>query len=155
MRLNADGTTPRDQAAASPVYAEGYAAPAGFDWDLRTTPPILWVADREGDLLRAVVEDTSRAGEKRGALRGSHALPRGTAPAAVAFYRGALIPSLAGSLLVASAEARTLLAMSDQKVETLLQARAGAIHAIAVGPDGAIYLANPGALARLVPDDPR
>ena len=155
VRLNADGTTPRDQAAASPVYAEGYAAPAGFDWDLRTTPPILWVADREGDLLRAVVEDTSRAGEKRGALRGSHALPRGTAPAAVAFYRGALIPSLAGSLLVASAEARTLLAMSDQKVETLLQARAGAIHAIAVGPDGAIYLANPGALARLVPDDPR
>jgi glucose/arabinose dehydrogenase len=115
----------------------------------------LWVADREGGLLRAVVEDGSRAGEKRGALRRSYALPRGVAPASVAFYSSALIPPLAGSLLVASAEAATLLAISEQKVETLLQARAGAIHAVAVGADGAIYIANAGAIARLVPDDPR
>ena len=155
VRLNPDGTTPRDQAAASPVYAEGYAAPAGFDWDLRSAPATLWVADREGSLLRAVVADATRAGEKRGALRGSYALPRGSTPSGVAFYSSALIPSLAGSLLVASAEAGSLLAVSGQRIETLLQKHTGAIHAVAVGLDGAIYFATANEIGRVVPDDPR
>ena len=153
VRLNPDGTTPRDQAAASPVYAEGYAAPAGFDWDLRTAPPTLWVADREGGLLRAVVADAARAGEKRGVLHRSYALPRGSTPSAVAFYGSALIPSLSGSLLVASAEAGSLLAVSGQRIETLLQKNTAAIYALAVADDGAIYVANASAIGRLVPDE--
>jgi glucose/arabinose dehydrogenase len=151
VRLNPDGTTPRDQAAASPVYAEGYAAPAGFDWNLRTAPPTLWVADREGRLLRAVVADATRAGEKRGALQRAFALPRGSTPSAVAFYSNALIPSLAGSLLVASAEAGSLLAVSGRQLVTLLPDNTAAIHAVAVGLDGAIYFANASAIGRLVP----
>jgi glucose/arabinose dehydrogenase len=39
LRLNADGTTPADQARMSPVYAGGNAAPRGFEWDRETGRP--------------------------------------------------------------------------------------------------------------------
>ena len=38
LRLNPDGTTPRDQAGGTPVYSEGYRAPAGAAWDLARQP---------------------------------------------------------------------------------------------------------------------
>jgi glucose/arabinose dehydrogenase len=158
VRLNLDGTTPRDQAGATPVYAEGYGAPAGFDWDPRRTPPTLWVADREdrGGTLRAVVaEGAPGAGEKRGVTRGSYALPRASVPASVAFYAGTLIPAFSGSLLVASNGGRHLLRITGERVDALLQDRVGAIGAVAVAPDGAIYFANADAVGRLVPDTRR
>ena len=155
VRLTPDGTTPRDQAGATPVYAEGYRAPAGITWDLSRQPPTLWVADRDRDAgtLRAVVADVAtRAGEKRGAVRDALALPRASVPASVAFYNDALIPSLTGSLLVASPEGRHLLKIAADRVTALLQDQVGAITAVAVAPDGAIYFANASAVGRLVPD---
>ena len=156
VRLNPDGTTPADQAGASPVYAEGYGAPAGFDWDARQDPPTLWVADRDGGggTLRAVIADAAtRAGEKRGVTRAAQALPRASAPASIAFYRGTLIPAFTGSLLVASAEGRQLSRIAGQRVETLLQDQAGGVSAVAVAPGGAIYVANASSVARIVPDE--
>jgi glucose/arabinose dehydrogenase len=156
VRLNADGTTPADQAGASPVYAEGYGAPAGFDWDTRQDPPTLWVADRDdaGGTLRAVIADAAtRAGEKRGVTRGAQALPRASVPASIAFYRDTLIPAFTGSLLVASNEGRHLLRVAGQRVETLLQDQAGGVGAVAVAPGGAIYIANASSVARIVPDE--
>jgi aldose sugar dehydrogenase len=158
VRLNPDGTTPRDQAGATPVYAEGYSAPAGFDWDPRRTPPTLWVADRDGGsgVLRAVVADAdTRPGEKRGVVRRAYALPRASAPASVAFYAGTLIPAFSGSLLVASNDGRQLLKIAGERVEALLQGRMGGLRAVAVAPDGAIYVANASAVGRLAPDAPR
>lgn len=155
VRLTPDGTTPRDQAGATPVYAEGYRAPAGITWDLSRQPPTLWVADRDRDAgtLRAVVADVATgAGEKRGAERDALALPRASVPASVAFYNDALIPSLTGSLLVASPEGRHLLKIAADRVTALLQDQAGAITAVAVAPDGAIYFANASAVGRLRPD---
>ena len=73
-------------------------------------------------------------------------------PASVAFYNDGLIPSLTGSLLVASAEGRHLLKIGGDRVTALLQDQVGAITAVAVGPDGAVYFANASAIARLVPD---
>ena len=73
-------------------------------------------------------------------------------PASVAFYSDALIPSLTGSLLVASPEGRHLLRIAADRVTALLQDQAGAITAVAVAPDGAIYFANASAVGRLVPD---
>jgi glucose/arabinose dehydrogenase len=156
VRLNPDGTTPEDQAGSTPVYSEGYRSPAGFDWDPRRAPATLWIADRGNAgaaVVRAVVADPSaRAGEQRGVVRGTYALRPGSVPASVAFYRGALFPALAGSLLVASDEGRHLLRIAGDRVEALLEDRVGGIRAVAIAPDGAIYFANATAIGRLVPD---
>jgi hypothetical protein len=44
LRLESDGTTPKDASGGTPVYAAGYGSPLALDWD----PPTgtLWVADR-------------------------------------------------------------------------------------------------------------
>ena len=47
LRLNPDGTTPRDQRGGSPVFASGARRPRGLDWDLSGA---LWIVD--GDVLR-------------------------------------------------------------------------------------------------------
>jgi glucose/arabinose dehydrogenase len=151
IRLNPDGTTPRDQAGATPVFAEGVAAPAGLDWDPRRQ--ILWVADRgPTSMMREIVADAAvRSGEKRGVVRRSYALPRTTVPASTAVYRGSLIPTFTGNVLVASNEGRHILRIAGERVEPLLQDHAGGIRAVAVAPDGVIYFTNASAVGRLVP----
>ncbi len=42
LRLNDDGTTPRDSASASPVFVGDLAAPVGLTWH----GDVLWIADR-------------------------------------------------------------------------------------------------------------
>ena len=117
LRVNADGTTPSDQAGSTPIYSDGSRLPAGFDWDPRGEGTgTLWIADRDpagSSRLRAVGPDPGvRAGEKRGIVRGTYALPASTTPSSVAFYRGGLFPAFAGSLLVASEDGRHLLRIS-------------------------------------------
>jgi glucose/arabinose dehydrogenase len=155
LRLNPDGTTPDDQAGSTPVYSVGFKSPVGFDWDPRHAPGTLWVADRDAgaSTLRRVVADTTpRAGGKRGVVDNAYTLPAASVPASVAFYRGALFPSLNGSLLVASDEGRHLLRISGERVDALLQDRVGGIRAVAIAPDGAIYFANASAVGRLLPE---
>jgi glucose/arabinose dehydrogenase len=167
VRLNADGTTPDDQAGSTPVYSEGYRSPGGFDWDPRSAPGTLWVVDRDaaGSSVRGVVPDpASRAGAKRGVVRRAYMLPAASVPASVAFYRGDRFPAFAGSLLIASEEGRHLLRISgdpdpddggaNRRFERLLQDRVGGVRAVAVAPDGVIYFANATAIGRLVPDVP-
>jgi len=155
VRLNPDGTTPDDQAGSTPVYSEGYRSPGGLDWEPRSAPGTLWIADRDAGAssVRRVVPDPAlRAGEKRGVVRDTYALPAASVPASVAFYRGALFPGFAGNLLVASDEGRHVLRIAGDGAEPLLQDRVGGVRAIAVAPDGAIYFANATAIGRLVPD---
>ena len=128
LRLNPDGTTPDDQAGATPVYSEGFRSPVGFDWDPRQAPGTLWIADRDAgaSTLRRVVADTApRAGRKRGVVDNAYALPAASVPASVAFYRGGLFPAMASSLLIASDEGRHLLRISGDRADALLQDRVG------------------------------
>jgi glucose/arabinose dehydrogenase len=162
LRLNPDGTTPDDQARATPLYADAYrGAPGGFDWDLRSL--VLWVAGRDADgssQLRTVALDSGDpVGMKRGVVSGAFALPVQTTPSSVAVYRGGLFPAFAGSVLIASEEGRHLLRVkldpqtSTQPiaVERLLQDRVGAVRAVAIRPDGAVYFGTADAIGRLVP----
>jgi glucose/arabinose dehydrogenase len=78
----------------------------------------------------------------------------------MAFYRGATIPALRGTLLVASSKADYLLRVRfdpDNRnrvvgADKLLQGRVGAIRAVTMGPDGAVYFATGNAIGRLRPN---
>jgi glucose/arabinose dehydrogenase len=162
LRLNLDGTTPHEQAGATPTYAEGYQSPGGFDWDVGTGT--LWIADSDrhgSSRLRAMVSDPGVGRTGRGVVTGTYALP--ATASSTTFYRGQLFPSLVSNLLVASDEGRGLLRIRLDRLdphepsksagmEWLIQDRPGGVRAVAVGPDGAIYFATSTTIERLVPD---
>jgi len=89
----------------------------------------------------------------------SYALPRGTVPSSVAFYRGALMPAFRNNLFVASEEGRHLFRVrfdsaDPTKVigtERLLQNAIGGVRVVAVSPGGVIYLATGDGIATLAP----
>jgi glucose/arabinose dehydrogenase len=157
LRMNADGTTPPDQAGGTPVYALNVSAPRGFDWGEERT---LWIAQETaaGGELWAVVPGGS--GTTRGALVARYRLPAGTGPAGATFYRGDLIPELTGNLLVAADEGRSILRLKLDRgaphriaaSERLLADAFGGVRAIAVGPEGVIYFCTDRALVRLAPE---
>ncbi len=158
LRLNPDGTTPDDQAAGSPLFSYSYRSPHGFDW--HPTTHTLWLADRDSSVSsRLNVVATSDGPQKRGVVRATLRLPAGTLASSVAFYRGASNTAMRDNLFVASAEGRHLLRvqLDPQEptrviaTERLLQDEIGDIRVVAVGSDGAIYVATANALGRLVP----
>ena len=159
LRLNADGTTPADQAGFSPMYAAGARSPAGFDWQPATS--VLWIADAtSGRASISAVGATVVEGRKRGATLAAYTLPGGLRPSSVAFYRGPLIPEFQNNLLIASDEGQQLLrAKLDaagrpavSATERLLQGTIGGIRVVAANPNGTIYLATADSLAVLAPE---
>jgi glucose/arabinose dehydrogenase len=162
LRLNADGTTPNDQAGASPIYAAGSSSPAGIDWQPGTD--VLWVADAaQAGITPVTAESTGDGRRIRGVARASWRLPAALVPTAMAFTRGASVPALAGNLFVASGTGRPLLRVRFDPLdpsrvaatEPLLQDGAGPLVAIAAGPDGAIYFATEDSVWRIVSDASR
>jgi aldose sugar dehydrogenase len=155
LRLNADGTTPPDQAGGTPVYALNVNQPRGMDWDGAT----LWIA--ESLRLQGVVDGPATA--RRAAAMVNYRLPAGVDPEGATFYRGSLIPGLAGDLLVASANDGSILRLrfdpgNRRRIvssEYLLQGAVGPIQAIAEGPNGVVYFCTLNELFMLAPDPAR
>lgn len=157
LRLNADGTTPGDQ--TNPVYSVEHRSPRGFDW--QPADQLLWtVGGATAESQRAsVITDSGRP--RRGAVRASYELSRAPGASSVAFYRGGLIPSFRDNLLVAFQDdggglLRIRIDANDAtrvvSMERLLENQVGAVRALTVGPDGAIYLGTADALLRLAPE---
>jgi glucose/arabinose dehydrogenase len=158
LRMNADGSTPDDQAAGTPVYSYAHHSPRGLDWQPATGT--LWIVDGDAQSaaqLSAVVAGGDRS--KRGVVRATYELPSPVGASALAFYRGGLLPAFRDNLLVAADEGRYLLrirfdAQNAARIvatERLLQDRVGGVRAVAPGPDGAIYFCTASALMRLTP----
>ena len=152
LRLNTDGTTPEDQ-RTGPVFATDFQSPRGLDWHPSTGA--LWVADakrRDLEELR-VVDPAPSASSRR------IPLPVGTGAAALAFYRGTLLPAFEGDLFVAAEEGRHLLRLRlDPRdparivsSERLLQDLDSPIRAVSVTGDGTLYVATDQAVLRLGP----
>jgi aldose sugar dehydrogenase len=157
LRMNPDGSTPDDQAGASPLFSSAYRSPRGLDWD--PAGGVLWILDAVPSApgrLSGVVAAGAR--ERRGVTRGTVVLPDAREPSSMAFYRGRTIPALESTLLIASSQSPYLLRVRfDPENRThvagtdkLLQDQVGAVRALAIGPDGAVYFATASAVGRLV-----
>ena len=156
LRLNADGTTPADQ--PNPVYSAEHRSPRGFDWH---PTQVLWIVDgvTPESVRASAITDTGPP--RRGAVRSSYELSSASGASSITFHRGGLIPSFRDNLLVASRNERAGLlriridpndATRMVSVERLLENQLGAVRAVTVGPDGAIYLCTADALLMLSPE---
>ena len=153
LRLNADGTTPADQAHGTPVFAMNVNRPHGVDWDSNGA---LWIV--ETGLLQVVVADTPH--ERRGRTVARYSLPQGTGASALRFYHANLIPAFRGNLFIAGSDDRAILRLQFDRrrptqvvsTERLLLDTFDSVRAIGIGPDGAIYFCTSNALMRMVPE---
>jgi glucose/arabinose dehydrogenase len=161
LRLNADGTTPPDQAGATPVFASGFLAPVGLAW--HPASRTLWVADRGANgaaQLRAIVAQplgaASAAGDRRSASGAAYALPADAAPSALAFGGGDRFAEMTNSLFVASEGAAHLLRLRldpqtkrPAGVERLLEDVVDVVRGVAIAQDGTIYFATSNSVGRI------
>jgi glucose/arabinose dehydrogenase len=151
LRLNADGTTPGDQAGASPIYASNLHAPRSLAWDASSAS--LWVADAGAQRAERI-----RSAGRRGTIITPYRLPLAAGPSSLAVYSGGLIPAFDGSLLIAPAEdamyvlratvGASGVVSSTEKLEVSSDAP---VRIVKVGSDGAIYVATDSEVLRIRP----
>jgi aldose sugar dehydrogenase len=150
LRLRSDGTMPTDRRTTTPIISSGHAIVGGMAWS--SSGELLWAGDAAGHAARL-----AGISAREGVPPVAWDLTGGEAPLSLAFYDGALMPSLRGDLLVASAEARHILrvrfdAADPSRIvstEVLLRDHAGPIRVVLTGPDGAIYFLTDRSLGRL------
>ena len=179
LRLNRDGTTPRDNPFASPVYSSGHRNPQGLDWHPLTGD--LWASEHgqtgndEINVIRAgtiygwpvitygvnygIGTKIGEGTQKEGMAQPLYYWVPSIAPSGMAFYTGDKFPKWKGDLFVGSLKFQLLvrLRLDGEKVvkeERLLQGALGRIRDVRMGPDGFLYLVtdeSPGVVARLEP----
>jgi glucose/arabinose dehydrogenase len=143
LRLNRDGTTPDDQAGATPVYVGGIHRPAGFAWR-RGAATTTWIVTRDADDIERLYEVSSEPTPRRGRVVARHLLPRGAGAADVVMYDSPAIAEFAGDLLVAAETEKAILRWrgnqsGEATPEWLLREVIGPVKAVGVAPDGSIY----------------
>jgi glucose/arabinose dehydrogenase len=178
LRINRDGTTPRDNPFSSPIYSYGHRNPQGIDWHPATGE--LWEAEH-GDSGNDEINVIDR-GINYGwpTIQGSQTRPDmrspisfyspSIAPSGASFYRGQRFPGFVNNFFVATLRGVHILRVrvdgSSRRIaaqERLLENAYGRIRDVVVGPDGLIYfctsnrdgrgspVATDDRIARLVP----
>jgi aldose sugar dehydrogenase len=158
LRLSADGRTPDDQPAASPVFWSGLASPRGLDW--AGDGGALWIAERGPDgieRIRALTTGDERP--RRAGQRASYVIPGEPGLSALAFSRGNTLPQFRGDMFIAARNAGALLRVrfdgNDRThaitTEKLFDGKLGSVRAVQVGEDGSIYCASADTVWRLTP----
>lgn len=154
LRLNRDGTTPRDNPFTSPVYTYGHRNSQGFDW--RPLDGEMWASEHGAagnDEINQI-----RGGLNYGwpRIEGSLTMPGmerpvafftpAIAPSGMSFYNGRRFPRFAGDLFVATLRGmhlRRLRIDAARRVvldERLLEGRFGRLRDVVSGPDGHLYV---------------
>ena len=156
LRINRDGTTPRDNPSGSPIYSYGHRNPQGLDWHPVTGD--LWAAEH-GDTGNDEV-NVIDAGANYGwpQIEGSRAAAGmrtpvtfyspAIAPSGASFYVGERFPRFANNLFIGTLRGTHLLRLvvdsSPQRrilsQERLIEGRFGRIRDVAAGPDGCLYV---------------
>jgi glucose/arabinose dehydrogenase len=150
LRLNTDATTPRDQPSGSPIYAADLTGPRGAAW---TSNGNLWVIDAQNASGGALQVATRQADPSR------YRLPEGSRPSAIGVYQADRPALLRGNIFVAVGGERTILRLVPSaddprriaSTERLRDESFDGVTAIAIAPDGAIYLCASHRLLKVQP----
>jgi len=158
LRLNSDGSTPDDQAGATPVYSYEYRSPRGFDW--QPGSGTLWIADgAPGGAARLKAVGVSVDRPRRAKTLVTYSVPGLFGASSAAFYRGDLIPAFRGDLFLAADAGQHVLRIRFDRqnptrvvaTERLLEDVAGGVRVVFVRADGTMFLATNGELLRVGP----
>jgi len=150
LRLNTDATTPRDQPSGSPVYAADLISPRAAAW---TTNGTLWVIDGLKGSSGTVQVATRQADVSR------YRMPDGSNPSAIGAYQADRPAALRGNVFVAVSGEGTILRLVPSaddprriaSTERLRDESFDGVTAIAIAPDGAIYLCASRRLLKVQP----
>ena len=154
LRLNRDGTTPRDNRFSSPVFTYGHRNPQGFDW--HPTSGELWESEHgnngndEVNALRTGLNFGWPRIEGAATMSGMEApltfYNPSIAPSGASFYRGQRLPQFVNNFFVATLRGTHLLRLtvdaSTRRVtaqERLLEGTFGRLRDVVSGPDGYLY----------------
>jgi glucose/arabinose dehydrogenase len=144
LRLNTDGTTPRDAVGGTPVYMVGLSRPAD----------LIWVNDRSLWIVGSTEGDSGRL-ESRAAARADRSAGLRWVPSRAATYVSRVHPDLVDSVLIGDAREggiwRVIAAADGSvgRIERIAGTNIGAVRAIATGTDGAVYVATATGLWKL------
>ena len=133
LRLNDDGSTPRDNAGSTPVIAETGGTPLA----------LVWNADGDLGIVRALSDGRPDFRRSLGQASGVRAWRANEQPASAVYYRADLLPELSGRLLVGMMDGG--LGLMDSPLERggvtrRIGAAYGAARALAVGASGEIFV---------------
>ena len=154
LRLNRDGTTPRDNRFSSPVFSYGHRNPQGFDW--HPTSGEMWESEHgnngndEVNAIRSGVNFGWPRIEGASTMSGMEApitfFTPSIAPSGASFYRGQRVPQFANNFFVATLRGMHLLRLtadaSTRRItaqERLLEGTFGRLRDVVSGPDGYLY----------------
>jgi glucose/arabinose dehydrogenase len=140
LRLNDDGTTPRDNPGLSPVVSRVGTAALAFGWQPGTGD--FWRVVRDGETGREAVEHGPIAQNAAATI-----LYPALDVSAASFYGGAAIRAFQGDLLVATLDDRQIRRLRFDAAdptrivgsENLFHGEFGRIGDVAEGADGAVY----------------
>ncbi len=154
LRLNRDGTTPRDNRFSSPVFTYGHRNPQGFDW--HPTSGEIWESEHgnngndEVNAIRTGLNFGWPRIEGTSTMSGMEApitfFTPSIAPSGASFYRGQRVPQFVNNFFVATLRGMHLLRLtvdpSTRRVtaqERLLEGTFGRLRDVVFGPDGYLY----------------
>lgn len=155
LRINRDGTTPRDNPFGSPIYSYGHRNPQGLDWHPVTGD--LWASEHgnTGNDEINVIDAGGNYGWPQ--IEGGVAMAGmrtpltfynpAIAPSGASFYRGERFPRFVNNLFIATLRGTHLLRLvvdssSPRRIvsqERLIEGRVGRIRDVVTGPDGYLY----------------
>jgi glucose/arabinose dehydrogenase len=164
LRLNSDGTTPKDNPQPSPIISGDQGVPFAFGWQPRTNQ--LWQVDREWGDMEALRRLDVASAPGSAALYFKPAID----PSAASFYTSTAIETFTGDLFVAALTGQDIQRVRFDPLdpgrvvgtERLLDGEFGRVGDLTLGADGALYfctsnrgVANPAAgddrLVRIAP----
>jgi glucose/arabinose dehydrogenase len=155
LRLNDDGTTPKDNPRSSPIVSAGHAASGGFDWQSSGRS---WLAERDPqgrDVLSLLSPEFQ--------VTASVSFDSTLGASGMSFYRSGGLSGFVNDLFIAGLDGQQLRRVHFSRqdanridtTEGLLEKQFGRLSDVVAGPDGMLYLltSNRGLTSAAAEDD--